>query len=224
MPNTAVKKEQQNPQSSLGDSQPFASRPISVSLGVNTQWQAETASQIEVPPFNGSSQIAQMALMFSLWSEVEMFLYDECQLQPLAENKAELKNLGILRESESSVICLLCLLNNQAYTAGGLVDAMINRNSSADQRGNARKRLLSRTLPVLADRYGLLQYQAFNKGNLKEYRISRSARLAVFAEQHLVAGVQQICAGEFTQPDQNHQINQPEAAPDNAPIADGESK
>lgn len=224
MPKTAVIKEQQRPQSTLADPEVFASRPISASLGVNTHWQAETARQIEVPPYNGAPQIAQMALMFSLWSGVEAFLYDECQVEPLPDNKSELKHLGILRESESSIICLLCLLNNQAYSAGGLVDAMINRNSSADQRGNARKRLLNRTLPVLSDRYGLLQYQAFNKGNLKEYRITRSARLAAFAEQHLVSGVQNICAGEFTQPDPDSQINQPGAAHSNAPIADGESK
>ena len=95
MPKSAVKKDNQGPQSTLSDVEPFTSRPISASLGVNTQWQAETASQIEVPPYNGASRIAQMALMFSLWSQVETFLYDECQLEPLSETKAELKDLGL---------------------------------------------------------------------------------------------------------------------------------
>lgn len=181
--------------------EPAVARPITSLLGVNPDWQEQSDSQLDVPAFRGVQQITQMALMFTLWGRVEEYLYNDCQIAPLAVEKDELKHLGILRESETSVICLLCLLNNEPYTAGRLVDAMIFGGSSADQRGNARKRLLNRTLPVIADRYGLLQYREHNKGNLKEYRISRSARLAAFAEQHLVAGVQQIIGADFTQSD-----------------------
>jgi hypothetical protein len=136
--------------------------------------------------------------MFTLWARVEPYLYGECELQPLANGKEETRQLGILRESETSILCLLCLINNEPYSAGRLVDAMIGQAATADQRGNARKRLINRTLPVIADRYGLLQYREHKQGNLKEYRITRSARLAAFAEHHLATGVEQIIGGEFT--------------------------
>ena len=136
--------------------------------------------------------------MFTLWARVEDYLYGECELPPLENNKEEKRQLSVLRESETSILCLLCLLNNEPYSAGRLVDAMIGQSVSADQRGNARKRLIKRTLPVIADRYGLLQYRENNQGNLKEYSITRSSRLAVFAETHLATGVQQIMGGEFT--------------------------
>lgn len=173
-------------------------RPISASLGVNEAWQAEQPAPLEVPAYRGVRQISQMALMFTLWSRVEGYLYGDCQIEQLAILKDEKKHLGILRESETSVICLLCLLNDEPYTAGGLVDAMIGQTATIDQRGNARKRLVTRTLPVIADRYGLLQFRENNKGNLREYSITRSARLSQFAERHLVTGVEQIIGGEFT--------------------------
>lgn len=198
MPKVVVSNRRQDRVGSLSKPEPLPVRPITTALGVNPNWQDSQVNELEVPAFSGVQQITQMALMFTLWSRVEEFLYSECQVNPLSAEKEELKHLGILRESETSVICLLCLLNNEPYTAGRLVDAMISQNSSVDQRGNARKRLLNRTLPVIADRYGLLQYREHNKGNLKEYRISRSARLAAFGEQHLVTGVQQIIGGEFS--------------------------
>lgn len=176
----------------------IAVRPINASLGVNPDWQTLPDVPLKVPPYQGQHHIAQMTLMFTLWASVEPFLYGECSIAPLASGKEEKRQLGILRESETSILCLLCLLHNEPYSAGGLVEAMIGQYATADQRGNARKRLINRTLPVIADRYGLLQYQQNYHGSLKEYAITRSARLANFAEQHLVTGVQQIIGGEFT--------------------------
>ena len=220
MPKAVLSNRQQEQSSSL--SEPFTSRPITTGLGVNPDWQGDQTLELDVPEYNGVQQMTQMALMFTLWSRIEDFLYTDCQVAPLQAQKEELKHLGILRESETSIICLLCLLNNEPYTAGRLVDAMISQAASADQRGNARKRLLNRTLPVIADRYGLLQYREHNKGNLKEYRITRSARLAVFAEHHLATGVQQIIGGEFTRTGSD-QLEQPGALNDTRePITGGE--
>lgn len=172
-------------------------RPINADLGVNPDWHQPAQAPIEVPPYKGVQQITQMTLMFTLWAGVEAYLYGECSIAPLEFRKEEKRQLGILRESETSILCLLCLLNNEPYSAGGLVDAMIGEHATADQRGNARKRLITRTLPVIADRYGLLQYQQNYKGNLREYSIARTTRLATFAEQHLAVGVQQIVEGDF---------------------------
>ena len=177
-------------------------RPISASLGVNPEWTVGHETPLEVPPYHGVREITQMTLMFTLWAGVEPYLYRDCNLQPLEVAKEEKRHLGILRESETSILCLLCLLNNEPYSAGGLVDAMIGQYATADQRGNARKRLINRTLPVVADRYGLLQYQQSAKGNMVEYAITRSARLARFAEQHLASGVQQIVGGQFAGDDE----------------------
>lgn len=177
----------------------FTVRPLTADLGVNPDWQGSAApAELEVPSYAGVQQITQLTLMFTLWARVEPYLYGECELQPLANGKEETRQLGILRESETSILCLLCLINNEPYSAGRLVDAMIGQAATADQRGNARKRLINRTLPVIADRYGLLQYREHKQGNLKEYRITRSARLAAFAEHHLATGVEQIIGGEFT--------------------------
>ena len=63
---------------------------------------------------------------------------------------------------------------------------------TADQRGNARKRLVNRTLPVIADRYGLVNCFEIGDGNSREYRIARSERLSRFAEKHLVTGVRNL--------------------------------
>jgi hypothetical protein len=171
--------------------------PISASLGVNPLWNddEDTAESVElapIPQFGGSSEIARMALMFTLWASVEAYLYEEEQIEPLTVAREEKKHLSVLRESETSIICLLCLLNNEYYTAGKLIDAMIGEFATADQRGNARKRLVNRTLPVIADRYGLLNYYEVGQGNTREYRICRSERLARFAEKHLVTGVRQL--------------------------------
>jgi hypothetical protein len=171
--------------------------PISASLGVNPLWNddEDTAESVElapIPQFGGSSEIARMALMFTLWASVEAYLYEEEQIEPLTVAREEKKHLSVLRESETSIICLLCLLNNEYYTAGKLIDAMIGEFATADQRGNARKRLVNRTLPVIADRYDLLNYYGVGQGNTREYRICRSERLARFAEKHLVTGVRQL--------------------------------
>lgn len=175
-------------------------RPISASLGVNPDWHQSAPAPLIVPAYQGAPQITQMALMFTLWAGVEQFLYDDCGVAALDNCKEEKRQLGILRESETSILCLLCLLNNEPYSAGGLIDAMIGQHATADQRGNARKRLINRTLPVIAGRYELLQYQESLQGNQKEYAITRSVRLAQFAEQHLATGVQQIITGDFTCP------------------------
>ena len=171
--------------------------PISASLGVNPLWNddEDTAESVElapIPQFGGTSEIARMALMFTLWASVEGYLYEEEQIEPLTVAREEKKHLSVLRESETSIICLLCLLNNEYYTAGKLIDAMIGEFATADQRGNARKRLVNRTLPVIADRYDLLNYYGVGQGNTREYRICRSERLARFAEKHLVTGVRQL--------------------------------
>jgi hypothetical protein len=171
--------------------------PISASLGVNPLWtdDEDTAESVElapIPQFGGTSEIARMALMFTLWASVEAYLYEEEQIEPLTVAREEKKHLSVLRESETSIICLLCLLNNEYYTAGKLIDAMIGEFATADQRGNARKRLVNRTLPVIADRYDLLNYYGVGQGNTREYRICRSERLARFAEKHLVTGVRQL--------------------------------
>ncbi len=176
----------------------FTVRPLTASLGVNPDWSDDSPPALEVPAFNGVQQITQMTLMFTLWTRVEAYLYGECSVQPLENRKEETRHLNVLRESETSILCLLCLLNNEPYSAGRLVDAMIGQSATADQRGNARKRLINRTLPVIADRYGLLQYRENNQGKVKEYAITRSARLAAFAENHLATGVQQIIGSEFT--------------------------
>ena len=171
--------------------------PISASLGVNPLWTDEenTVDSVElapIPQFEGTSEIARMALMFTLWASVEAYLYEEEQVEPLTVAREEKKHLSVLRESETSIICLLCLLNNEYYTAGRLIDAMVGGFATPDQRGNARKRLVNRTLPVIADRYGLLRYYEVGHGNTREYRICRSERLARFAGKHLVTGVKQL--------------------------------
>lgn len=171
--------------------------PISASLGVNPLWKDEedTADCVDlapIPQFDGTAEIARIALMFTLWASVETYLYEDEQVEPLTVAREEKKHLSVLRESETSIICLLCLLSNEYYTAGKLIDAMIGEFATADQRGNARKRLVNRTLPVIADRYGLLNYYEVGQGNTREYRICRSERLARFAEKHLVTGVKQL--------------------------------
>jgi len=167
-------------------------RSISAELGVNPDWQQEPVAELSVPAFSGVEEVSKIALMFTLWASVKNFLYEDCGVPEAPTSAQEKKHLAILHESETSLLCLLCLLNNEPYSAGGLIDAMVGSEASIDQRGNARKRLINRTLPVVADRYDLLQYQQHNRGNMREYRIARSARLSTFAEQYLVSGVQQI--------------------------------
>ncbi len=185
------------------DTEIISARPISASLGINPHWSEQDvdhqpAVELDsIPEFEGSSEIARMALMFTLWASVEGFLYEEEQIEPLSVAREEKKHLSVLREAETSIICLLCLLNNEYYSAGKLVDAMIGEYATADQRGNARKRLINRTLPTVSDRYGLLNCYEVGSGNSREYRICRSERLARFAEQHLVTGVRRLM-GEAT--------------------------
>ena len=71
---------------------------------------------------------------------------------------------------------------------------MLGEFASADERGNARKRLINRTLPVIADHYGLLQVREHVRGKSREYSICRSERLAAFAQNHLVSGFNDIVA------------------------------
>lgn len=170
--------------------------PMTAALGVNPCWQKASTEELLVPAYRGVEEVAKIALMFTLWSSAEAFLYGECGVEPVVNAREEKKHQAILHESETSLMCLLCLLNNEPYTASGLVDAMVGRDASLDRRGNARKRLINRTLPVIAEHYGLLQFQEYNRGNQREYRITRSARLATFAEQYLVTGVQQITGSE----------------------------
>lgn len=181
-----------------GDTDAVGVTPISASLGVNPHWadQGDAEEQgvelAAIPQFGGTAEIARMALMFTLWASVESYLYDDEQIEPLSVLREEKKHLSVLRESETSIICLLCLLNNEYYTAGKLIDAMIGEFATADQRGNARKRLVNRTLPVIADRYGLLNSYEVGHGSTREYRICRSERLVRFADKHLVTGVQRL--------------------------------
>jgi len=92
-----------------------------------------------IPAFTGVAEISKLALMFTLWSRIESFLYDEIGL--------------------------------------------------ADQRGNARKRILNRTLPIVGDHYKLIDYSERHEGNSMEYSICRSERLVKFAETHLVPAI-----------------------------------
>lgn len=184
------------------DADMISSKPISASLGINPLWSEEVADDHSVPElapipeFDGRSEIARLALMFTLWGAVEDYLYQDGQVVPLSVAREEKKHLSILREAETSIICLLCLLNDEYYSAGKLIDAMIGEYATADQRGNARKRLINRTLPVIADRYGLLNYYEVGQGNSREYRICRSESLARFADLHLVTGVRRLMGAE----------------------------
>ena len=165
--------------------------PFSAEHGLNPGW-GVYEQKPAVPQFNGAAEIGKLALMLTLWSKVEDFLYQEVGIQPLEDAKEEKKHLSILHESETYLVAILCLLNSEHYSASGLVDAMAGVNASADQRSNARKRLLNRTLPVGADRYGLFDYSERHMGNSMEYSICRSDRLVEFAEAQLVSGVQTV--------------------------------
>lgn len=165
--------------------------PISASHGLNPGW-GVYEERPSIPVFSGAAEIARLALMFTLWSRVEKFIYDEVGVQPLESLKEEKKHLSILLESETYLIALLCLLNNEHYSASGLVDAMVGANATADQRGNARKRILNRTLPVVGDHYGLIDYSERHMGNSMEYSICRSQRLVDFAEAHLVTSINSL--------------------------------
>jgi len=66
---------------------------------------------------------------------------------------------------------------------------MVGADASADQRGNARKRILNRTLPIVGDHYKLIDYSERHEGNSMEYSICRSERLVKFAETHLVPAI-----------------------------------
>ncbi|OED42321.1 hypothetical protein AB833_06615 [Chromatiales bacterium (ex Bugula neritina AB1)] len=175
-------------------------RSIDADLGVNRSWRESSAPShatgLVIPAYQGAAEVAKMALIITLWAEVKDYLYDNCAVAALDSQGEEKKHLAILNESETMIICLLCLLNNEPYTAGGLVDAMLSSEASSDQRGNARKRLINRTLPVIAGRYKLLQFRESNKGNLREYSIARSVRLARFAEEVLVGGVRRVTGEE----------------------------
>jgi len=118
-------------------------------------------------------------MLLTLWARVEDYLYDHVGIEPLSSAKEEKKHLSVLLESETFLVALLCLLSDEHYSAGSLVDAMVGVNASADQRGNARKRILNRTLPIVGD-------------NSMEYSICRSQRLVDFAELNLVTGINDI--------------------------------
>ncbi len=165
--------------------------PITVNHGVNPGWGVHE-ERPAIPAFGGAAEIGRLAIMFTLWSRVESFLYDEVGIERLISEKEEKKQRTILLESETYLIALLCLLNNDHYSASGLVDAMVGVDASADQRGNARKRILNRTLPVVGDRYGLIDYSERHMGNSMEYSICRSQRLVEFAEQHLIPAIGSI--------------------------------
>lgn len=159
--------------------------PITAEHGVNPGWGVYEERPV-IPAFSGVAEISKLALMFTLWSRVEDFIYKEIGIEPLASAKEENKHRAVLLESETYLVALLCLLNNEHYSAGGLVDAMVGVDATADQRGNARKRILNRTLPIVGDRYGLIDYSERHMGNSMEYSICRSERLVEFAETHLV--------------------------------------
>jgi len=145
-----------------------------------------------IPEFRNVAEIGKLALMFTLWSRIEDFIYNDVGIKPLEASKEEKKHRAVLLESETYLVALLCLLNNEHYSASGLVDAMVGVDATADQRGNARKRILNRTLPIVGDRYGLIDYSERHMGNSMEYSICRSSRLVEFAETHLVSGFDSI--------------------------------
>ena len=166
--------------------------PIGTDLGINPDWREETDRRPPIPLFDGKAEIGRIAMVFTLWARIESFLYDECGVLPLRNQREEKKHLSILLESESSIVCLLCLLNDEHYSAGALVDAMVGEFATLDERGNARKRLINRTLPIIAERYGLLKYTEKMNGKSREYSICRSPRLTRFAREHLIAGFNAI--------------------------------
>lgn len=168
--------------------------PFTADHGVNPGWGVYEERPV-IPAFGNVAEIGKLALMFTLWSRVEDFLYNDAGIEPLDSLKEEKKHRAILLESETYLTALLCLLNNDYYSAGGLVDAMVGVDATADQRGNARKRILNRTLPVAGDRYGLINYSERHMGNSMEYSICRSDRLVEFAETHLVTGFSNIIGG-----------------------------
>ena len=175
--------------------------PFTADHGVNPGWGVYEERPI-IPAFNGVAEIGKLALMFTLWSRVEEFLYNDVGIEPLESLKEEKKHLAVLLESETYLTALLCLINNEHYSAGGLVDAMVGVDATADQRGNARKRILNRTLPIVGDRYGLIEYSERHMGNSMEYSICRSDRLVEVAETYLVTGVSNII-GAVTTPSAN---------------------
>jgi len=165
--------------------------PMTADHGMNPGWGVYEERPV-IPAFNGVAEISRLAMMFTLWSKVEGYLYEDIGLEPLSDTKEEKKHRAVLLESETFLVALLCLLNNEHYSAGGLVDAMVGVSATADQRGNARKRILNRTLPIIGDRYGLIDYSERHMGNSMEYSICRSQRLVEFAETQLVTSISDI--------------------------------
>lgn len=165
--------------------------PFSADHGVNPGWGVYEERPV-IPDFNGVAEIGKLAMLFTLWARIEDYLYEEVGIEPLSTPKEEKKHRAVLLESETYLVALLCLLNNEHYSAGALVDAMVGVAASADQRGNARKRILNRTLPIVGDHYGLIDYSERHMGNSMEYSICRSQRLVDFAESHLVTGLNEI--------------------------------
>jgi len=125
-----------------------ASSAFTADHGVNPGWGVYEERPV-IPEFNNVAEIGKLALLFTLWSRVEDFIYNDVGIKPLDAAKEEKKHRAVLLESETYLIALLCLLNNEHYSAGGLVDAMVGVDATADQRGNARKRILNRTLPIV---------------------------------------------------------------------------
>ncbi len=164
---------------------------FSADHGLNPGWGVHE-ERPAIPEFKGTADIARIAMMFTLWSRIDDFLYQHVGVEPLETPKEEKKHRSVLLESETYLMALLCLLNNEHYSANGLVDAMVGVNATADQRGNARKRIINRTLPICGDHYGLFDYSERHMGNTMEYSICRSDRLVEFAETHLITGVQGI--------------------------------
>ena len=189
-PRSRASEEQQSqvPESQLETQLVEQAVPFTADHGVNPGWGVYEERPV-IPKFNSVAEIGKLALMFTLWSRVEEFVYNDVGIEPLESSKEEKKHRIILLESETYLIALLCLLNNEHYSASGLVDAMVGVDATADQRGNARKRILNRTLPIVGDRYGLIDYSERHMGNSLEYSICRSNRLVEFAETHLVTSV-----------------------------------
>jgi len=164
---------------------------MTVEHGVNPGWGVYEERPV-IPEFTGVAEIGKLATLLTLWARVEDYLYTDVGIEPLSSAKEEKKHLSVLLESETFLVALLCLLNNDHYSASSLVDAMVGVNASADQRGNARKRILNRTLPIVGDHYGLIDYSERHMGNSMEYSICRSQRLVDFAELQLVTGVNDL--------------------------------
>jgi len=135
-PRSRASEEQQSqvPESQLETQLVEQAVPFTADHGVNPGWGVYEERPV-IPKFNSVAEIGKLALMFTLWSRVEEFVYNDVGIEPLESSKEEKKHRIILLESETYLIALLCLLNNEHYSASGLVDAMVGVDATATDDG-----------------------------------------------------------------------------------------